>query len=63
LIGNSQNHNGDSHPRMNLGAGKTQDPGQDSVPNAVDIVRDPSDVAPPVGNREPQIVKVSLVAQ
>jgi len=63
LIANSQNHNGDSHPRMNSGAGKTQDPGQDSVPNAVDIVRDPSDVAPPVGNREPQIVKVSLVAQ
>lgn len=30
---------------------------------AVDIVRDPADLPPPVGNRDPQIVKVSLVAQ
>jgi len=54
---------GDSHARMNLGAAKLQEPGPGSAPNAVDIVRDPSDVAPPVGNRAPQIVKVSLVAQ
>lgn len=30
---------------------------------AVDIVRDPADLPPPVGKRDPQIVKVSLVAQ
>jgi len=39
---------------------------QDSVSTAVeavDIVRNPSEVAPPVGNREPQLVKISLVAQ
>jgi len=63
FIATSANHNGDSRRQMNSGAANTQDPGQDAVPNAVDIVRDPSDVAPPVGNREPQIVKVSLVAQ
>ncbi|HYL69109.1 MAG TPA: multicopper oxidase domain-containing protein [Candidatus Limnocylindria bacterium] len=33
------------------------------IQNAVDIVRDPADVAPPPGKREPQVVKVSLVAQ
>lgn len=59
----SQNHSGDSHAHMNSVAAKTQDPGQGAVPNAADIVRDPSDVAPPAGNRGPQIVKVSLVAQ
>jgi nitrite reductase (NO-forming) len=35
----------------------------DSTQKAVDIVRDPADVAPPVGKREPQVVKVSLAAQ
>jgi nitrite reductase (NO-forming) len=42
---------------------KAQAVDQPAVQNAVDIVRDPADVAPPVGKREPQIVKVSLVAQ
>ena len=37
---------------------------EQSVPqNAVDIVRDPADLPPPVGKRDPQIVRVSLVAQ
>lgn len=36
---------------------------QASIQSAVDIVRDPADIAPPVGKREPQVVKVSLVAQ
>ncbi len=36
---------------------------QTAIQTAVDIVRDPADVAPPVGKREPQLVKVSLVAQ
>ncbi len=40
-----------------------QAPQQDSIQSAVDIVRDPTDVAPPPGKREPQVVKVSLVAQ
>lgn len=31
--------------------------------SAVDIVRDPTDVAPSPGKREPKVVKVSLVAQ
>ncbi|HXY25483.1 MAG TPA: copper-containing nitrite reductase [Candidatus Acidoferrum sp.] len=36
---------------------------QGAVAEAVDIVRDPVDMPPPVGKREPKIVKVSLVAQ
>jgi nitrite reductase (NO-forming) len=56
-------HDGDSPMQMISDPAKTQDPGQTSVPNAVNIVRDPSDVPPPVGSREPQIVKVSLLAQ
>ena len=44
-------------------AGAGADTASNPASNAVDIVRDPSDVAPPIGNREPQIVKVSLVAQ
>jgi len=43
--------------------GAGADSAHNAVPSAVDIVRDPSDVAPPIGNREPQLVKVSLVAQ
>lgn len=63
FIANSRNHIGNSNAQMDSGAAKSQDPGQGSEPNAVDIVRDPSDVPPPVGNRDPRIVKVSLVAQ
>lgn len=44
-------------------AAEAQNPDQAVVPIAVDIARDPTDVAPPVGMREPQVVKVSLVAQ
>lgn len=40
-----------------------QMPEQGDVVAAVDISRDPADVAPPVGERPPQIVRVSLVAQ
>src|SRR5579859_115250 len=36
---------------------------QAPIQNAVDIVRDPADVAPPVGKRGPQLVRVSLVAK
>lgn len=36
---------------------------QASIQNAADIVRDPADVASPVGKRGPQVVRVSLVAQ
>jgi nitrite reductase (NO-forming) len=36
---------------------------QAPIQPAVDIVRDPADLPPPVGKREPQLVKVSLVAQ
>ena len=44
-------------------AAKAQNSDQATTPEAADIVRDPADVAPPVGNREPKVVKVSLVAQ
>jgi nitrite reductase (NO-forming) len=40
-----------------------QMPEQGDIVPAVDIARDPADVPPPVGDRPPQIVKVSLVAQ
>ncbi len=40
-----------------------QMPEQGSIVEAVDIVRDPADVPPPVGDRSPQVIKVSLVAQ
>jgi len=36
---------------------------QASMQSAVDIVRDPADVAPPPGKREPQVAGISLVAQ
>jgi nitrite reductase (NO-forming) len=36
---------------------------QAPVQTAVDIVRDPAEVAPPLGKRDPQVVKVTLVAQ
>ena len=36
---------------------------QNAAVEAVDIVRDPADLPAPSGNREPQVVKVSLVAQ
>jgi len=60
---NPQTQAGDLHVAMNARTVTTQSPGQDSVSKALDIVRDPSDVARPVGNREPQMVKVSLTAQ
>jgi len=44
-------------------AGAGADKMDSAAQSAVDIVRDPSDVAPPVGNRAPQLVKVTLVAQ
>ncbi|MGA7794217.1 MAG: copper-containing nitrite reductase [Candidatus Acidiferrales bacterium] len=44
-------------------AGGSADKMDSAAQSAVDIVRDPSDVAPPVGNRQPQLVKVTLVAQ
>jgi len=40
-----------------------QMPEQGDIVAAVDIARDPADVPPAVGDRPPQIVKVSLVAQ
>jgi nitrite reductase (NO-forming) len=36
---------------------------QGSILKAVDIVRDPADIAPPVGKRAAQIVRIPLVAQ
>jgi len=36
---------------------------QGDIVAAVDVARDPADVPPAVGDRPPQIVKVSLVAQ
>jgi nitrite reductase (NO-forming) len=36
---------------------------QAPIQPAVDVVRDPADLPPPVGKREPKLVKVSLVAQ
>jgi len=63
FIENSQSYSGNSHAPRNSRATETQAPEQNPASNAVDIVRDPSDVAPPVGNREPQIVKVSLIAK
>ena len=49
-------------PAPTVAAG-AQNPDQAPAPEAVDIVRDPADVPPPVGKREPQVVKVSLVAR
>lgn len=63
FIGVSRNYNRDSHAQLKSEAPNSQETGQGSVPNAVDIVRDPADVPPPVGSRTPQIVRVSLVAQ
>jgi len=40
-----------------------QVPEQGDIVPAVDVARDPADVPPAVGNRSPQLVKVSLVAQ
>ncbi len=40
-----------------------QMPAQGELVDAVDIGRDPSDVAPPVGDRPPQLVKVELTAE
>ncbi len=62
IFENSPSHRGDSHAPMNSRAAETQAVAPSPASNAVDIVRDPSDVAPPVGNREPQVVKVSLTA-
>ena len=38
-------------------------PDQGEIVEAVDISRNPADVAPPVGSRAPQLVKVTLTAQ
>jgi len=50
---------------MHMSASVRQEPATDQAApqNPVDIVRDPADLPPPIGKREPQIVKVSLVAQ
>jgi len=40
-----------------------QTPEQGALVDAVDISRNPADVAPPVGDRPPQLVKVALTAQ
>ena len=40
-----------------------QRPGAKTVANTVDIVRDPTDVPPPVGNRAPAVVHVTLSAR
>src|SRR5579859_4229103 len=47
--------------RYNLAEAQTAE--QAPIQNAVDIVRDPADVAPPVGKRGPQLVRVSLTAK
>jgi len=52
-----------AHTTVPREAVQTQTQEQDSIQKAVDIVRDPADVPPPVGQRPPQIVKVSLIAQ
>jgi nitrite reductase (NO-forming) len=52
-----------SHAAALSDAAQEQATQEDLIQNAVDIVRDPADVAPPVGKREPQLVRVSLVAQ
>jgi nitrite reductase (NO-forming) len=52
-----------SHANVPAEAVQAQAPEQASMQNAVDIVRDPADVPPPVGKRQPQIVRVSLIAQ
>jgi nitrite reductase (NO-forming) len=51
--------------RMAMFAHLKQEPATEQTPtqNPVDVVRDPADLPQPVGKREPQIVKVSLVAQ
>lgn len=56
---------GHDSSHMGMPARATQEPAtEQAVPQeAVDIVRDPADLPPPVGKRDPQIVKVSLVAQ
>jgi nitrite reductase (NO-forming) len=52
-----------SHTAVPHQAVQTPTQEQDSIQKAVDIVRDPADVPPPVGKRPSQIVKVSLIAQ
>lgn len=52
-----------SHAAMPPEAVQAQTPEQAPIQTAVDIVRDPADVPPPVGKRQPQIVRVSLIAQ
>jgi nitrite reductase (NO-forming) len=52
-----------SHAAVPPHGAQSQSAEQSSTQAAVDIVRDPSDVAPPAGKREPQLVKVLLVAQ
>jgi hypothetical protein len=52
-----------SHAAMPPEAVQAQTPEQAPIQTAVDIVRDPADLPPPVGKRQPQIVRVSLIAQ
>jgi len=54
----------DSSP-MAMSANRRQEPAteQVSAQSPADIVRDPADLPPPVRKRDPQIVRVSLVAQ
>jgi copper-containing nitrite reductase len=56
----SQQHDADSSTAVPQ---DFQMPEQGDIVPAVDIARDPADVPPPVGDRPPQIVRVSLVAQ
>ena len=55
----------DSAHEMRMSAILKQEPPTDQAApqSPVDIVRDPADLPPPVGKRDPQIVQVSLVAQ
>jgi len=52
-----------SHSAMSVARVQEPAPEQAAIKNAVDIVRDPADLPPPVGKRPPQIVKVLLTAQ
>jgi len=51
------------HSQAVSGAEQQPNADQGATVEAADIVRDPKDLPPPVGKREPQVVKVFLVAQ
>lgn len=54
---------GATHTQADASAGQQGSADQSAPVEAVDIVRDPADLPPPVGTREARIVRVSLVAQ